>query len=106
METDINMVFTHDPMTWWGHGVQLGGRADVSTVLSDPGGIQGGSMFIFQRFKNGVYQMEGFIPAATYNINESRTCHILGGCADVEITRPNADSSESTPQSSQCSPEV
>ena len=64
------------------------------------------NMFIFQRTKDGVFQMESLEPGMVYNI-PSRAIHLLGGCADVEIIKqPNADFSESMSQSSECSPEA
>ncbi len=115
--SEVGMVITHNPMTWWGHGVALQPKADVSVihteepqplVVKTQGSDYGGFMaFIFQRLGDGVYMMEGYVPSATYNIHEARTRHIVGGAADVQVIKqPNADCEASKSQSSECSPEA
>lgn len=113
--SEIGIISTHNPMTWWGHGVAIQPKSDVSVIhTEEPQPLvvhnqpnQGIIMaFIFQRFNDGVYMMEGYIPSATYNIHETRTKHFVGGQAEVEIIKStSADCAMSNPLSDEHSPE-
>lgn len=77
-------------------------QADVQSIYAER--IQ---MFIFERTKEGVFQMESWEPGMVYNIGQCKTIHWVSGCADVEVIKqPNVDFSESTLQSSECSLEA